>query len=125
MIYAIEILDSKFVKIGFSSSETTKQRIASLQTGCPFEIRELFTVEGTLRQEQALHASLVAGFTRIGVPFPPNEWYPGLNPFFQGFLDALSLGANQGIAYAERYNHNVKQPSQKRGPANPISGGQK
>lgn len=110
------MLDGKFVKVGFSSSETTKQRIAALQTGCPFEITEVFTVPGTLMQEQSIHAALGVAFTRIRIPIPPNEWYPGLNPFFMGFLEALKFGANQGISFAEKYNQNVKQPSKKRGP---------
>jgi hypothetical protein len=119
MIYAVEILDSKFIKIGFSSAETSKQRIATLQTGNPFEIKELFTVEGTIKQEQSIHAALSVAFTRIRLPFPPNEWYPGLNPFFQEFLEHLKLGANSAIAFAERYNSNVKQPSPKRGELKP------
>jgi hypothetical protein len=119
MIYVVQILDGKFSKVGFSSSETTKQRIAALQTGCPFEITEVLTVPGTLMQEQSIHAALGVAFTRIRIPIPPNEWYPGLNPFFKGFIDALRFGANQGISFAEQYNQNVKQPSTKRSDIKP------
>lgn len=119
MIYVVQILDGKFAKVGFSSSETTKQRITALQTGCPFEITEVLTVTGTLIQEQSIHAALGVAFTRIRIPIPPNEWYPALNPFFKSFIEALKFGANQGISFAEKYNQNVKQPSIKRADLKP------
>ena len=87
MIYVAEILDSKFIKVGFAAGEV-KRRISELQTGCPFEIKILLEVEGTLRQEQSLHSALTKAFGRIRIPCPPNEWYPGKHPFIQRFLDA-------------------------------------
>jgi hypothetical protein len=113
MIYAVEILDSRFVKIGFSKEETAAERICSLQTGSPFQIAELFCVEGTLRQEQSLHASLRDAFTRIRVPVPPNEWYPGKNPFFQEFLSKLRVGFDFGHTFLATYHSNVRQPGHK------------
>lgn len=119
MIYVMEILDQKFVKVGFSASESTKKRIAELQTGCPFEIRELFTVEGTIRQEQSLHAAITIAMARCGLPMPPNEWYLGRNTVMQNVLKHLRRGANKGILFAESYNPNVKQPSATRGARQP------
>lgn len=112
MIYAAEILDNKFVKIGFSDGPDASRRIASLQTGCPFQIKPLFVIPGTLRQEQSLHAALSVAFGRIRIPMPPNEWYPGRNPFFAEFLANLRLGFDVGLAHAEKFNPSVRQSGQ-------------
>lgn len=98
MIYAVQILDCEFVKIGFSSNEEAEARIAQLQTGCPFEIVKLFTITGTLRQEQTLHAMLDRMFMRLRIPVPPNEWYPGRSPDFKKFLDYLKYGFEPAVA---------------------------
>lgn len=113
MIYAVAIMDGKYVKIGFSKDENAEKRIAQLQTGNPFEIKLLFTTFGTLMQEQALHSALATGFGRIRISMPPNEWYPGKNPFFQKFLDYLRFGPDAGLAYLDNYNPAVKQPGKK------------
>ena len=110
MIYAVHILDSKFVKIGFSSNEDPQERIASLQTGNPYEIKVLFTTFGTLVQEQQIHKALFHAFTRIRIPIPPNEWYPGKSPVFQEFLTYLKYGPNAALAFLDQYNQSVKQP---------------
>ncbi len=102
MIYAVHILQLQFVKIGYSQHEDVKKRIAELQTGCPFEISPLFTIDGTLLQEKALHAGLQEAFAQIRVPMPPNEWYPGRNPFFQRFLNNLKFGADLGLSFCHR-----------------------
>lgn len=115
MIYVAEIQQGRFRKIGFCSDENPEFRIAQLQTGCPYQITLLFAVEGTLRQEKSIHAALEKAFARNGIPVPPNEWYPGKHQFFVDFLGALKFGANQGIAWAEKYNPAVKQWSKKRG----------
>jgi hypothetical protein len=111
VIYAAEILDRKFVKIGFSKDDNAERRLAELQTGSPYQIKLLFTTYGTLKQEQALHSALTAAFARVRLPMPPNEWYPGKNQFFSGFLDYLKYGPDAGLAYAENYNVSVKQSS--------------
>lgn len=110
MIYAVEILDCKFVKIGYSSSDDSAGRIAALQTGNPFEIKKLFTIDGTIRQEQSLHALLNSSFGRLRLPMPPNEWYPGNHPFFKEFLKELQYGFDFGAAYLAKYDPCVKQP---------------
>lgn len=113
MIYAVEIMDGKYVKVGFSKDENPEKRIAQLQTGNPFEIKLLFTTYGTLIQEQTIHSALTTGFGRIRIAMPPNEWYPGKNPFFQKFLDYLKFGPDAGLAYLDNYNPATKQPGQK------------
>jgi len=110
MIYAVEILNCKFVKIGFA--DDVERRIAGLQTGSPFKINLLFAVSGTLRQEKAIHAALTAAFARIRIPMPPNEWYPGRNTFFKFFLSELKRSANFGLKHAENWNVAVNQPSE-------------
>jgi hypothetical protein len=112
MIYAVQILKTQFVKIGFSQNSEVKKRIAELQTGCPFEITSLFSIEGSLIQEQEVHAALNKAFAQIRVPIPPNEWYPGRHPWFQRFLNELKFGANVGLAFCDEYNyHGVNKGS--------------
>jgi hypothetical protein len=109
MIYALEILDLRFIKIGYTSADVAT-RIASLQTGSPFLISSLFVVEGTLLQEQAIHGSLKKAMGRIRINIPPNEWYPGRHPFITQFLSKLkTLGPNQSLLHSDSYHSNVKQ----------------
>lgn len=56
-IYLFEIEDSnktKFLKIGWEVSEEIK-RDKSLQTGCPFEIKPLHKIKGSIKAEKYLH----------------------------------------------------------------------
>lgn len=114
MIYVVEVQDQKFVKIGFTESGELANRIAALQTGCPYEIKPVVFVDGTLRQERSLHAVLRDAFLRIRIPHPPNEWYPGRNPFMQSFLEELALGFAYGFQHCAKYHQNVKQPGKDR-----------
>lgn len=120
MIYAVQILDGMFIKIGYSGDKDVSKRIASLQTGCPFEITQMLVVEGTLRQEKAIHLALSEALRRIRLPTPPNEWYRGNHPFFKEFMASLAVSPNFALAFADKYSVNVKQPSKKRrkGPSN-------
>lgn len=113
MIYAVSILDSMYVKVGFA--DDVEKRIRGLQTGNPFEITPLVIIEGTLKQEQTLHSMLANAFTRIRIPVPPNEWYPGKNPVFQQFMDSLRFGFAPAMSFLAKYDSNVKQPGQKGG----------
>lgn len=113
MIYAVYIQDQRFVKVGFCKDGGIERRIAQLQTGNPFEIKLLFHTYGTIVQEKALHSALRVAFGRIRIAMPPNEWYPGTNPFFQGFLEYLKYGPDAGLAYAENYNPSVNRGSPK------------
>ena len=110
MIYAVEILERRFIKIGYSASDDVTERIAALQTGNPFEIRPLISVRGTLMQEQSLHGALRVAFARTGMPVPPNEWYPGRHPFFVGFLNELEFGFDAGITFLHKMDPAVRQP---------------
>ena len=109
MIYAAQILDRKFVKVGYTA-DLPEERIATLQTGCPYEIKLIGHTVGTLRQEQSLHDALLRAFTRIRVPHPPNEWYPGKNTLMKSALEhLLDGGFDQCWAFLTRYDQNVKQ----------------
>ena len=111
VIYAVEILDQMYVKIGYSKAENVQTRLANMQVDCPFQIKIVALVEGSLMQELALHASLRVAFGRIRVPMPPNEWYPGRLPFMAEFLKQMRLfGANTAMAFSEKYNSAIKQP---------------
>lgn len=107
-------MGGKYVKVGYSKDEDATKRIATLQTGNPFEITLLFTTYGILKQEQSLHGALRVAFGRVRIPMPPNEWYPARNPFFQGFLEYLKFGPDAGLAYLENYNPAIKQPGKKK-----------
>lgn len=123
MIYVAEILDGKFVKIGFCADESPQKRLAQLQTGNPYQINLVFAVVGTLRQEQALHSALRVAFDRIFIKTPGNEWYPGRHPFMRNIIAQLGTGgANAAIAFAERYNPAVKQWGKRR-PKGEVQGG--
>lgn len=110
MIYAAIMDKGKFVKIGYTRSQNVEKRLAQLQTGSPFYIKLEFSIEGTLMQEQAIHASLRSAFNRIRIKIPGNEWYPAKHPFMREFLKLLKGGGpNAAIAFSERYNPAVKQ----------------
>lgn len=104
MIYAVEIIDRMFVKIGYCKAEDAQSRIATLQTGNPFQIKLIGLTEGTLMQEKALHSSLRQAFSRIRLPMPPNEWYPGRHDFMRKFVDEMRFGANQALYFSEQYS---------------------
>ena len=116
MIYVIEILNQKWIKIGFSEEESCRVRLSQLQTGNPFELKLLMTANGTLRQEQSIHAALKTAFGRAFIPTPPNEWYPGLHPISRETIDALKYGANNCIAYLSGRDPAVRQPGSKGSP---------
>lgn len=115
MIYVAEVLNEKFIKVGWTNGEDASRRIATLQTGNPFEIKVMFTTKGSLIQEQELHKTLNDAFIRVRLPNPPNEWYPGRNTFMQSFLKLLKNdGYEQSLVFLDTYNQNVKQPSKKK-----------
>lgn len=113
MIYVVQIQGGKYIKVGYSKADSSCERIAALQTGSPYQIEELFCVDGTLMQEKALHSALRSAFARVMMPMPPNEWYPGKNHFFKEFLSNLKFGFDMGLSFIEKYNVSVKQPSVK------------
>ncbi len=116
MIYAAEVCRMQFVKIGYAVDVSA--RLSQLQTGNPHKINCLFSIPGTLLQEQALHQALTVAFARIRIPMPPNEWYPGRHPVMAEFLGNLKYGFDLGLAAIERFNPAIKQPgTSKRGDA--------
>ena len=97
MIYFLSILDSEYIKIGFTEQVIDKRK-AALQTGNPYKIDVLFTIEGTLKQEKEIHKGLNDVFGRLKVfSNPVNEWYPGNNPVIKMVICNVR---NQGIEYA-------------------------
>jgi len=111
MIYAVGIMERKYMKIGYTAESDVDRRISELQTGCPFQIQERFVIDGTLRQEQSLHDALRRAFGRIRIPIPPNEWYPARNTFFTNFLKELEFGFDCGFAFLTQYDPSHKRPS--------------
>jgi len=62
MIYFIQAVESKRIKIGFTNGDSysarknaAKQRLNALQVGSPEELTLLFTIEGSQSEEGALH----------------------------------------------------------------------
>lgn len=112
MIYCLEILNFKYIKFGFTSKNDLTQRISSLQTGCPFEIKPVFFIEGTIKQEKELHKTLSIAFGRMNIPIPPNEWYPGRNTASKHALEMITQkrgGINHAISCLDKWNPSLNQ----------------
>jgi hypothetical protein len=99
MIYFMSILNGEYIKIGYTGQAIDKRRCA-LQTGNPYEIEVLFSVEGSLQQEQSIHKSLKEAFARVKVfNNPTNEWYPGENPMIKTLISSVKrFGIDHSIA---------------------------
>ena len=109
MIYVAHILDGQFVKIGYCA-KSPEFIIASLQNGCPFQIKKLFAVNGSLIQEQELHRQLKKSLEGKRMCLPANEWYACKSDFFAGFLVNLAESVNIGLAYLDSVDPSVTQP---------------
>jgi len=98
MVYFMSVLGGEYIKIGYTANDVNRRR-ASLQTGNPYEIELLFTIDGTLKQEKEIHRSLKDMFARLKVfNNPENEWYPGENPIIKMFMcNAKNMGINYAI----------------------------
>lgn len=98
MIYFLSVLSGEYIKIGYTAQCVDKRK-AALQTGNPYEIEILFTVDGTLKQEKEIHRSLTDVFSRLKVfNNPVNEWYPGKNPLIVTFINNVkTFGINHAI----------------------------
>lgn len=55
-IYTLVIEESQLVKIGFSADGNLKNRIATIQSSCPFLVKHLFSTRGTTGLEHLFHA---------------------------------------------------------------------
>jgi len=58
----------RYAKIGCCKSEDVEQRLRKLQTGCPYPLRVIFTIEGDHEVEKAVHRELRLWHRR-------GEWY--------------------------------------------------
>lgn len=97
MIYFLSVLGGEYIKIGYTAQYIEKRK-AALQTGNPYEIETIFTIDGSLKQEKEIHRSLKEVFDRLKVfNTPANEWYPGENPIIKLFICNIR---NMGINYA-------------------------
>ena len=65
-IYFIETIDYDFIKIGISTN--VSQRLKSLQSSCPLELRMLRYIKGGPKDEQYLHNRFAKYIVR-------GEWY--------------------------------------------------
>jgi len=99
MIYVLSIGPGKLIKIGYTG-KSVEERIAQLQTGCPFPITPLFTVDGNIYQEKEIHKSLKKALNRWKVP-QSGEWYPGKNHIVKEFLVNLAYGCEVGLAFLD------------------------
>lgn len=69
MIYAIAALGTEFVKFGYASRDPS-DRLESMQTGCPFELRLIAYCQGDRNTEAAIHARLIKAKA-----FVRGEWF--------------------------------------------------
>jgi len=100
----MSILNGEYVKIGYTSQPVDKRK-GALQTGNPYEIDVMFSVEGTLKEEKEIHKSLNCAFERVKVfNNPVNEWYPGENSMIRAFINNIKT---QGLEYAVKALDNV------------------
>lgn len=114
MIYIIEILDRRWVKVGFADNSVGR-RIAELQTGSPFKLQEIIVTPGSIYQEKEIHKTITAALTRAGIPHPPNEWYPGKHPLIREFIENIKLGVGYALAQLDQKTAAMKQWSTTRG----------
>lgn len=98
MIYFLSVLGGEYIKIGYTAQYVEKRK-AALQTGNPYEIETIFTIDGTLKQEKEIHRSFMEVFDRLKVfNNPVNEWYPGKNPIVKMFIcNTRNLGINYAL----------------------------
>jgi len=97
MIYFMSMLGNEYIKIGYTAQDINKRKSA-LQTGNPYEIEILFSIDGTLKQEKEIHRSLREAFERVKVfNNPVNEWYPGKNSMIKMFMSNVRTF---GLTYA-------------------------
>ena len=54
MIYLIKTKGNDFYKIGYTSDSINK-RLKSIQTGCPYKLKVINKINGSMEQEKILH----------------------------------------------------------------------
>lgn len=70
MIYLINMLDTKYYKVGYTSKKTAADRLAALQTGCPRKLILLAEGEGSEKDEANIHLEIWRYRTDGG-----DEWF--------------------------------------------------
>jgi len=93
LIYAIQGPPGTPVKIGFSTPRALQRRLASLQTGNPYQLRILCHAQGYLRDERKAHAVLEADGL-VG------EWF-AWSERTRRFVDAMSGGIDAALTAAK------------------------
>lgn len=81
IIYFVRAAGTQFVKIGHSQGDLAS-RIATLQTGCPHELKALATVDGTQADESSLHRR----FKHLAVR---GEWFR-MDEELKGFIAEIA-----------------------------------
>ena len=70
MVYVLQMGDTSYVKIGFTSRDDVAARLAELQTACPLRLRVVATFEGDEVTEAELHRRFYHCRTNGG-----DEWF--------------------------------------------------
>jgi hypothetical protein len=91
--YLIEV-EGRFVKIGYTNSDSAATRLANLQTACPFEYRMIAEIPGGKELERCLH-DLFAEFRRSG------EWFE-ICGAVKAFIERIEAGHHLA--------HNISEP---------------
>jgi len=87
LIYFAEAIGADRIKIGFTSRNSARARVSSLQTGCPFPIRLLGHIVGTMATETHLHDKF--GSFRV---MPNAEWFHATAPL-RDFIGRVAVKA--------------------------------
>jgi hypothetical protein len=58
MIYAIRAVGTDYIKFGYSTKGDASDRVAEMQTGCPFELMAIAWCEGDRVDEHRIHMRL-------------------------------------------------------------------
>lgn len=96
MIYFIEAVGGKAIKIGFSGEPSI--RLRQLQTASPYPLQIMGMFDGTLWQERQIHEYLK------GLPFE-GEWYPRAAQVIWDMLSAARLyGISSAIEVAKKFH---------------------
>jgi hypothetical protein len=81
VIYAIRAVGTEFIKFGYTKDKSPKQRVASLQVGCPFRLEVEAFMPGSEQEERAIHGFLSDASVR-------GEWFR-TTPMVLAILDEM------------------------------------
>lgn len=103
MIYALQGKPRSPIKIGYSAHlETTRRRMATLQTGYPYTLRLIMVADGEREHEQRAHELLRAHRLR-------GEWFEAVGRVERFVRVCASDGIEAGFEAVERERRN-EQP---------------